>query len=117
MDESIMATNKNVQIGFRVTEAFQERIRQGCISRDLSIQDLITAAVEFYLKTPPNFDYMAATFVTDDSEKSRKQAAERTGWTTLWQKYIHEMPRAKTVQLAEVMKLDLLHYRSSRRKT
>ena len=80
------------------------------------MQDLITTAVEFYLKTPPNFEYMTGHFVMDDSAESRRESEERAGWVSLWQKYIHGMPRPKILQLVEVMELDLRHYGSSRRK-
>jgi hypothetical protein len=112
-----LMSDKKTQIGFRVTEKFYERIKAQSIARDLSIQDLIVASMEFYFSTPEQWDYVTSQFITsDDSDEARKASVERAAWMRVWERYMSRMPRVKTVQLAEIMQLDLKHYGSSRRK-
>lgn len=108
---------KKVQIGFRTTEAFQRRIESECIKRELSLQDLVRYALEWYFKTPPPDDWDYADIIYhQDPESTDKERVEREKWGVLWVKYVNEMPREKILLMADVMKLDLLHYKSSRRK-
>jgi hypothetical protein len=112
-----LMSDKKTQIGFRVTEKFYERIKAESIARDLSIQDLIVASMKFYFSTPEQWDYVTAQFITsDDSGEARKASVERVEWMRVWERYMSDMPRVKTVHLAEIMQLDLRHYGSSRRK-
>lgn len=110
-----MAT-KNTQISFRVTEAFRKTIETECIKRDLSVQDFVTYSIQYYSKTPVDWDYAAQTFATFEGS-NREQVLERQSWTNLWLKYVNSMPREKIRLMAETMKLDLRHYKSSRRKS
>jgi hypothetical protein len=78
---------------------------------------MIVDALELYFQTPrEGYAYVTAAVMMDDSEDAQQHAAESRAWADLWLRYLHEMPRQKIVQLAEVLKLDLLHYKSSRRK-
>jgi hypothetical protein len=108
--------NKKTQIGFRVTEAVHKRIESESLKRGLSVQNLLTASFEYYSKTPKDWEYSASTFVKADSEATDEEVAERMSWTNLWLAYINNMPREKILFFAEAMKLDLQHYKSSRRK-
>src|SRR6516225_1430966 len=89
-------SDKKTQIGFRVTEKFYERIKAESIARDLSIQDLVVAAMKFYFSTPEQWDYVAAQFVTGASEETKERLCERMEWTRIWQRYMNDMPRLKT---------------------
>jgi hypothetical protein len=108
--------DQKIQVGFRVKKKLYERLKAESIARDLSAQDLMAAALEFYLDTPRQWDYVAAHFVTGDSKETQDRVAERETWTRLWHRYMNYMPHPKTVQMAEIMALDLEHYRSSRVK-
>jgi hypothetical protein len=112
----IVMANKKTQIGFRVTEALRKRIEADCLKRGLSVQDLFTFAYEYYSKTPVKWDYSASTFVREEDEATDERVEELKSWTDLWLKYIHSMPREKILLHAEAMKLDIQHYKSSRRK-
>lgn len=107
---------KKTQIGFRVTEAVRKQIEVECIERGLSVQELLIASFEYYRGTPKNWDYSASTFVRVKDETSDEVLAERMSWTKLWLAYIDNMPREKILMFAEAMRLDLQHYKSSRRK-
>jgi hypothetical protein len=112
-----------VLIGFRVSESFQKRIESECIKREMSLQDLIgTALKQFFTLTPPAssniFSAAASEFMKSlpPAEASADERSEFEDWLGLWVKYINDMPREKVLLIVEVLKLDLLHYRSSRRK-
>jgi hypothetical protein len=92
-----MATKK-IQIGFRATETTRKLIETEALKRDLSVQDFITCAVE------------KNRGITDE------QIKEQQGWMSLWLKFMDRMPRAKVLLVVETIKLDLRHYKSSRRK-
>ena len=109
-----MATKK-VQIGFRVTEGLRKLIEAQALKRDLSVQDFITSAIEYYSKTPTNWDYSTTTFMKHRGV-AEDQANEQHAWIDLWINFINRMPREKVLLLAETMRLDLRHYKSSRRK-
>ncbi len=109
-----MATKK-IQIGFRATETTRKLIETEALKRDLSVQDFITCAVEYYSKTPSDWDYSASTFVKNRGITD-EQIKERQGWMSLWLKFMDRMPRAKVLLVVETIKLDLRHYKSSRRK-
>ena len=108
-------TTKKTQIAFRATEATRRLIEAEALKRDLSVQDFITCAVEYYSKTPSDWDYSASTFVKNRGITD-EQIKERQGWTSLWLKFMDRMPRAKVLLVVETIRLDLLHYKSSRRK-
>ena len=99
------------QVNFRVTDSLLTRIKSECIKREMSLQELITASVKFYAQTPPD-DWRSGTLYIHDDE----EGDEQNDWMTLWQKYFREMPREKVLLMVEVMRLDLRHYKSSRRK-
>jgi hypothetical protein len=109
-------TEKKVQIGFRVSEAFQRRIETERLKRDLSVQDMIQFALELYFKTPVEWDFADVVYHQANPETTSEEIQERSSWAELWVKYMNEMPLEKAQFMAEVMKLDLLHYKSSRRK-
>jgi hypothetical protein len=110
-----MPSERKEQINFRVSARFRRRIESECIKRDISLQDLLTTALKFYFQTPPEdwktAEYVAMSFSDDD------EASEEGAWVQLWVKYINAMPEEKSRLMADVMKLDLLHFRSSRRKS
>jgi hypothetical protein len=109
---AIDVQKKKVQLGFRVTEAFQKHIEGECLARNLSLQSLVTDALKLYFQFPrKNWATAQAAIVTfdDDARQQQKQ-------TKLWLTYINEMPPEKVRLLEDVMKMDLRHYRSSRRK-
>lgn len=105
---------KTEQINFRVSPGFRRRIESESIKRDMSLQDLLTTALKFYFQTPPEdwktAEYVAVSYSDDD------EGSEESAWVQLWVKYMNAMPEEKSRLMADVMKLDLLHYRSSRRK-
>lgn len=108
--------SSKIQLSLRVSEKFYEQIQAEGIARDLSIQDMLEAGLKLLFSGPKHWDYVAQQFVTLDSKANRQEIARRLAWTRLWQRYMSEMPDVKTKQIAEVMKLDLLYYGSSRRK-
>ena len=114
-ETNIMAGEK-IQIGFRVDERLKQRIEAACIKRDLSLQDLMRYAVEDYIKAPENWDYKQEIYVLGDPKETREEVAERTSWFDLWLKYTNTMPKEKVEIMVNAMKMDLLNYRSSRRK-
>jgi hypothetical protein len=97
------------QVKFRASDRFLGFIKSECMKREMSLQDLITAALKVYMETP--VDWTTASFITFDEENT-----ERYQWVEHWVDYIEKMPREKALLMVEVMKLDLLHYKSSRRK-
>jgi hypothetical protein len=104
---------KKIQIGFRVSEAFHKRIEAESIKRDLSVQDLVTCALQYYFTTPAEWDFSVSRFVTTSEDE---KASEVKDWTDIWLKYVTAMPREKILLMAATMKLDLRHYKSSRRR-
>ena len=98
------------QVKFRASDSFLASIKLECIKREMSLQELMTAAVKFYSQTPAQWD--VGTLFTTEKEKG----LEQHNWLALWHQYIGKMPREKVLLMVEVMKLDLLHYKSSRRK-
>ena len=98
------------QVNFRVTDSFLNRIKSECIKREMSLQELNTTALKFYFQTPDEWD--KATLFAWEGEKG----SEGNRWLTLCYKYFEKMPRQKVRLIVDVMELDLLHYRSSRRK-
>jgi hypothetical protein len=107
-----MPTKKMEQINFRVSARFRQLIESECIGREMSLQDFITAAVKFYSQTPRD-DWKTADILTVSYDA---EGFEEGTWVRLWAKYLNTMPEEKVRLIVEVMKLDLLHYRSSRRK-
>lgn len=109
-----MPGQERQQINFRASGRFRQRIESECIKREMSLQDLITTALKFYFQTPredwEKADLIAMAFSDDE------RGAEERVWVQLWIKFMNAMPEEKTRLMVEVMKLDLLHYRSSRRK-
>lgn len=110
-----MPENKTL-IGFRVSESFRKRMEVERIKRRVSMQDMIKYALELYFQTPVEWDSAKTTYYTGQEALSKKEADEFNSWTDLWEAYINGMPRQKTLFMAEAMKMDLLHYQSSRRK-
>lgn len=106
-------SDKKTQIGFRVTDAMRKQIEAECIKRDLSMQEFLTAAVEHFSQTPAESE--PVYFVLGDAEPE-EHTRERRRWADLWAKFMRTMPRPKILLMAETMKLDLRHYKSSRRK-
>jgi len=109
-----MQSERREQIKFRVSARFRQRIESECIKRDMSLQDVVTTALKFYFQTPredwEKADLIAMAFSDD------KRGTEERDWVQLWIKFMNAMPEEKTRLMVEIMKLDLLHYRSSRRK-
>jgi hypothetical protein len=112
----VSMSNARIQMIVRLTEEFRQVMEEEGIRRHSSFQQMIMDGLKLLYATPPDYELAAATFVKRDSNATPEQVAERKRWTALWQRYMNEMPHVKAAQLAEVMKLDLLHYRSSRRK-
>lgn len=108
-----MPPEKKEQINFRVSTRFRKLIEAECIGREMSLQDFITAAVKLYSQTPRG-DWRTVDIlnVAHDAEGAEESAAG----VRLWARYTNTMPEEKIRLIMEVMKLDLLHYRSSRRK-
>jgi len=104
---------KTEQINFRVSPRFRQLIESECIGRKMSLQDFITAAVKFYCETPrapwKTADILTVSY---DAEGAEESAAS----FRLWARYMNTMPEEKIRLIVEVLKLDLLHYGSSRRK-
>ena len=91
------------QVNVRVTDSFLNRVKSECIKREMSLQELITTAVKHYLQTP--------TLTYEVVEPS-----EQDDWLSVWERFCERMPREKVLLMVEVMRLDLRHYKSSRRK-
>lgn len=106
-----MPAEKN-QVKFRCSDRFLQRIKSECIKRETTVQDLVTAALKIYFRTPNEWNTADVAFLTFDEDAK----SEQHDWVSLWAKYFSKMPREKVLLIVEVMKLDLLHYRSSRRK-
>ena len=98
------------QVKFRASDRFLDLIKSECLKREMSLQELMTASIKFYSQTPAEWD-VGTLFTTE-----REKGLEQHNWLALWHQYIGKMPREKVLLIVEVMKLDLLHYRSSRRK-
>jgi len=124
-----MPEAKTEQINFRVSPGFRQRIESECIKRETSLQNLITTAIKglmTFVPTEQSAPPEAPGFVSANCDQflksvpppevSEEERSEFQDWLGLWVKYINDMPRAKTLLIVEVLKLDLLHYHSSRRK-
>ena len=98
------------QVNFRVTDSFLNRIKSECIKREISLQELITNALKLSFQIPPH-EWDQGMLYTYEEDKS-----EQSDWLSLWERYFSKMPREKVLLMVEVMKLDLRHYKSSRRK-
>jgi hypothetical protein len=109
-----MPSERREQINFRVSARFRQRIESECIKRDMSLQDVVTTALKFYFQTPPE-DWEKADLIAMAFSDDERGTEERV-WVELWIKFMNAMPEEKTRLMVEIMKLDLLHYRSSRRK-
>ena len=107
-----MTAKKREQINFRVSTRFRQRIESECIHREMTIQDLVTEALKVYFHAPDEWNTADLSFITFDDDVK----AEQHEWLKLWVKYFTKMPQEKVLLIVEVMKLDLLHYASSRRK-
>jgi hypothetical protein len=114
--DAAKADEPKVLVGVRVSKRFRDRIDAECVRRDLSLQELIIAALKLYFATPRQWDYADVTFVVDDDNVSEQQAAERNSWGGLWERYLDRMPREKIELMVSAMKWDLLAKKSSRRK-
>jgi hypothetical protein len=106
-----MPPEKN-QVKFRCSDRFLQRIKSECIKREMTVQDLVTGALRIYFQSPDEWNMADLAFITFDEDAK----SEQHDWVGLWVKYFSKMPREKVLLMVEVMKLDLLHYGSSRRK-
>ena len=99
------------QVKFRASDRFLDLIKSECLKREMSLQELMTASVKFYSQTPAEWD-VGTLFTTE-----REKGIEQHNRLALWHQYIEKMPREKVLLIEKVMRLDLLHYKSSRRKS
>lgn len=122
-----MPEAKTEQVNFRVSPGFRQRIESECIRRETSVQDFITTAIKGLMTFVPTehsaegvgiISANCAQFLKSvpPAEVSEEERSEFQDWLGLWVKYCNDMPREKVLLIVEVLKLDLLHYRSSRRK-
>jgi hypothetical protein len=108
-----MPVEKKEQINFRVSARFRQRIESECIKREISLQDLVTTALKFYFEESPQPE---GWIIIDAIPLPFPSGSEENDWVHMFVKYVRKMPHEKSQLIAEVLKLDLLHYRSSRRK-
>ena len=108
---------KRVLVGFRVSEGFHRRIQAECVRRDLSMQELLTAALKFYFKTPiGQWEPVNVKVLVADEQTFDRDGTEDEVWSDLWEKYRKRMPREKIEVFTGAMQFDLQTLRSSRRK-
>ena len=105
---------KKTLLGVRVTESFRKRIEAERLKRKLSVQQMVQDALEYYFKTPLDWDYAKTEFYVDDSAMTKKRIDQIDTRRRLWDAYIESIPEKKIELMAETMRLDLLHYKSSR---
>jgi hypothetical protein len=105
-----------VLVGIRVLPNFHRRIQTECVRRDMSLQELVVAALKVYFASPVEWDHANVTFYSDDPNFTKKQADERNAWSDLWERYLTRMPREKVQIMTTAMEWDLQMLKSSRRK-
>jgi hypothetical protein len=111
------AAKQRVWVGVRVSKTFHRRILTECARRDLSIQELLVAAMKWLFETPrKDWSHADLTFYYEDSGLTRKEAHELEAWSRLWEKYIQKVPREKIEVMEAAMQWDLRTLKSSRRK-
>ncbi len=117
-----MPPEKN-QVKFRCSDHFLQRIKSECLKRHMTVQDMVSRALRLYFQTtpPPGWkrvpkDADPEGHVTLTLNVVPFDDPERLDWAEVWFRYVEEMPREKTLFHVEVLKLDLMNYRSSRRK-
>lgn len=111
---------KKVPVSVRVAESFRRRVQSECVRRDMSLQELVVAALRFYFRTPTDWDYAATTFIRrgeEDEELLEEEAAKRNAWLGLWVKYTDLMPEEKIEVMTRAMEWDLRAQKSARRKS
>ena len=99
------------QVKFRASDRFLDLIKSECLKREMSLQELMTASIKLHSQTPAEWD-VGTLFTTE-----REQGIEQHNRLALWHQYIEKMPGEKVLLIEKVMRLDLLHYKSSRRKS
>ena len=111
------ATKKRIWVGVRVARTFHRRILTECARRDLSIQELLVAAMKWFFETPrEDWSHADLRFHLEDSGLTRKEASELRAWSDLWDTYIQKVPREKIEVMEAAMQWDLRTLKSSRRK-
>ena len=110
-----MATGRRrlkTQISFYCTREFANALRAEKVRRGMTIQQLITHAMQEYMMRPPSSENH-----TDlDKNDSVLVRDVRRAWIGLCDKYFATMPEPKLELLKEFMLVDLKHYKSSRLK-
>ncbi len=108
---------KQVLVGFRVDESFHRRIENECLQRRMTLKQLATNALHVFFGTPRSgWDQLYVSAVVETDPIGPEEAKHRLALAGLWVQYVSEMPEPKVTLMAEVMKLDLENFRSSRRK-
>lgn len=108
--------NSKVLVGVRVAPSFHRRIQTECVRRDMSLQELVVAALKVYFATPVDWDRVDMKFYDDDPDLTKEEANEQNAWSDLWQRYFTRMPKEKIQIIATAMQWDLQMLKSSRRK-
>jgi hypothetical protein len=104
-------------LGVRLPESVRKRLEAEGIKRHVSIQEMVRCGLELYFSTPEEWTNVEMKFSEDDPAISRREADRLNTLANLWEAYVDQMPAEKVDLVAETLKLDLLHYGSSRRKT
>jgi len=110
-------SGKKVLIGIRVPPTFHRRIQTECVRRDLSLQEMVTAALKVYFHTPVEWDSVDMKFRYDDPKLGKTEATEWNALTDLWERYRRLLPQDKTRVMTNAMEWDLRMRKSSRRKS
>lgn len=113
-------TEKKVLVGVRVPEKFHQRIQSECLRRDMTLQEMVVAALKLYFRSPADWDYMSATYVKHGEageELPDEEVARRNAWLDLWTRYVNRMPEDKVTVFTHAMEWDLQAQKSSRRKS
>lgn len=102
-----------VLMAARVSRQFHERAQAECVRREMSIQSLITSAVEAYISSPLHGDMTGQPphIITLGTLDLYAEPRIR-----LWSTYLDKMPEDKIETMVSAMKWDLLMKKSARRK-
>lgn len=95
-------TKNRVLLGVRVSEAFHGRVLAECARRRMSLQKLVTSALQHY------FNSEAPVTVTDEAEMNEWLSA-REALKQVWEDYLDKMPLARIGLMYSGMTHDLVH--------
>jgi hypothetical protein len=113
------AGGQKVLMAARVSKRFHERAQAECVRREVSLQKLMTEAVEAYIGRDPETPMHMLTLgrIEDDESKlSAEELRQQRSRQRLWSTYLNRMPTEKVETMVSAMKWDLQMKKSARRK-